>query len=78
MHIGAFDGILQNMAKPIDWTHLFEKYRGKWVALADDEVTVLGSGETAREAHVAGLKHTKLPILFRVPETDDLFVGYAI
>jgi hypothetical protein len=27
-----------HMAK--DWTHLFEKYRGKWVALAEDEITV--------------------------------------
>jgi hypothetical protein len=41
------------MAQPIDWTHLFEKYRGKWVALADDEVTVLGSSATAKEAHAA-------------------------
>ena len=66
------------MVKSIDWTHLYEQYRGKWVALADDEVTVLASGDTAKEVHEAGLKHSKLPILFRVPETDDLFVGYAL
>jgi hypothetical protein len=48
-----------------------------WVALADDKVMMLGSGTTAKEAHVAGLKHTKLPILHRVPDTLDVFVGYA-
>ena len=39
------------MAK--DWTHLFENYRGKWVALAKDEITVIGSGASAKEAHAA-------------------------
>jgi len=66
------------MAKAIDWTHLFENYRGKWVALADDETTVLASGDTAKEVHQAGLKHSKLPILYRVPETLDLFAGHAL
>ena len=65
-----------HMAK--DWTHLFENYRGKWVALAEDETTVLASGLTAREAHQAALKQTGLPILYRVPETLDLFAGYAL
>ena len=64
------------MAK--DWTHLFENYRGKWVALAEDETTVLASGLTAREAHHAALKQTGFPILYRVPETLDLFAGYAL
>jgi hypothetical protein len=64
------------MAK--DWTHLFEKYRGKWVALAEDETTVLAAGETAKEAHTAALKHSQLPIMHQVPETLDLFAGYAI
>ena len=64
------------MAK--DWTHLFEKYRGKWVALADDETTVVASGATAKEAHGAALKHTRLPILYRVPDTLDAFVGYEV
>ena len=67
------------MAKPIDWTHLFEKYRGKWVALSGkDDSTVIASGETAREAHEAAAKKAGHHYLYRVPETDDLFVGYAI
>jgi uncharacterized protein DUF5678 len=44
------------MSKPIDWSHLYKNYRGKWVALADDEVTVLASGETAKEAYEGGLR----------------------
>ena len=64
------------MAK--DWTHLFEKYRGKWVALAEDETTVLAAAGSAKEAHQAGLKHTPQPILYRVPETLDVFVGYEV
>jgi hypothetical protein len=64
------------MAK--DWTHLFENYRGKWVALADDEVTVLAAADSAKEAYTAGLKRTSLPILHRVPESLDVFAGYAL
>ena len=33
-----------------DWTHLFANYRGQWVALADDELTVLAAGATAKDA----------------------------
>ncbi len=63
------------MAKAINWTHLMEKYRGKWVALADDETTVLAAAATAKEAHRAGLQHSPSPILYHVPETFDLFAG---
>jgi Family of unknown function (DUF5678) len=35
----------------IDWTTLYENYKGLWVALSDaDNETVVGSGETAKEA----------------------------
>ena len=66
----------QYMAK--NWTHLFEKYRGKWVALAEDETTVLAAADTAKEARDAALKRSLLPILYQVPETLDLFAGYAL
>ena len=62
------------MAGMKDWTHLFEKHRGKWVALAKDETTVLAAADTAKEAHEAA-KHG---ILYRVPDTLDNFAGYAI
>lgn len=34
----------------IDWTEIQKKYPGQWVALKDDEETVVGYGKTAREA----------------------------
>ena len=66
------------MAKAKDWTHLFKNYRGKWVALAEDDVTVLASGTTAREARDAAAKKAGQHFLLRVPETDEIFIGYAI
>jgi hypothetical protein len=36
--------------KLIDWTNLYEEYKGLWVALSDDNETVVGSGTTAKEA----------------------------
>jgi hypothetical protein len=33
-----------------DWYYLQEKYEGLWVALADDNGTVVGSGDTPEEA----------------------------
>ena len=58
-----------------DWTHLFEKYRGKWVVLEKDEVTVRASGTTAREAYEAAHKRG---ILYRVPERLENFAGYGL
>ena len=67
------------MSKAIDRTPLFEKYRGKWVALAEDDVTVIASGATAREARDTALKKSAAQhFLLRVPEKVELFIGYAI
>ena len=33
----------------IDWTNIFQKYKGQWIALKDDEKTVISSGKTLRE-----------------------------
>jgi hypothetical protein len=63
----------------IDWTSLFANYRGQWVALADDEVTVVAAAPSAKAALTASaLKGTPMPILYRVPDTLDTFVGYEI
>ncbi len=34
----------------IDWTNIYKKYKGLWVALKDDERTVVSFGKTAKEA----------------------------
>jgi len=66
--------MLTTMAR--DWTHLFENHRGKWVALAEDEVTVLAAAPSARQAHEAA--GTGLHFLYRVPDTLDAFVGHEV
>ena len=59
-----------------DWTQLYLQYSGKWVALAEDEQTVLGSGKTAAEAFaIAEKKGFHKPILTRVPKKLVSYVG---
>ena len=60
----------------LDWTKIYEKYKGLWVALLDDEVTVVASGRTAKEAwEKAQEKGYKKPIMFRVPTEIILHIG---
>lgn len=60
----------------IDWTNIYKKYKGLWVALKDDEVTVISSGksleETAKKAEKKGFKK---PIFYFVPEKMMYFAG---
>lgn len=63
----------------IDWTKLYKKYKGLWVALAEDEKTVLGSGKTVKDAVKEAKKNTdKVPFLTRVPEKNISYVGGVI
>lgn len=60
----------------LDWTQLYKKYRGKWVALLDDEKTVVGSGKTLKEALLkAQSKGHRYPIMSRMPQSLDAYVG---
>lgn len=60
----------------IDWTNLYKQYRGLWVALKDDEVTVVASADSAKEAwDEARQKGFQQPIITRVPEQLIPFVG---
>ena len=43
-----------------DWTKLYKKYKGSWVALLDDEITVVGVGENAAEAFAKAQKKDTL------------------
>ena len=62
------------MAK--DWTKLYKKYNGLWVALDEDETTVLGYGSTVKEAlEKAKSKTSKTPFLTRIPKTLDAYIG---
>lgn len=62
------------MAK--DWTNIYKKYKGLWVALAEDEVTVLGAGKTVKEALAQARQKTdRMPYLTRMPDNLNAFVG---
>ncbi|MDO8728382.1 MAG: DUF5678 domain-containing protein [bacterium] len=63
---------------PINWTNLQKKYKGLWVALADDEITVLGHGKTLKEARDKAKKNGYTdPILTRMPESLVTYVGLS-
>ena len=59
-----------------DWTKLYKKYKGLWVALAKDETTVLAADKSARKAWVLAKEAGNVnPILTRVPEDLSAYVG---
>ena len=60
----------------IDWTHIYKKYKGLWVALKDDEKTVVASGTSVHEVvEKAKQQGFDDPILFRVPSEVVHYVG---
>lgn len=60
----------------INWTKNFKKYKGMWVAMKKDQVTVIASGKTAKqvleEAREKGLSR---PVLFKVPTKIIPYIG---
>lgn len=63
----------------IDWTHLFKKYKGQWVALKDDQVTVVAAGPNLREVRQeAAQKGYNDPIFSKVPTELTYFVGASL
>lgn len=62
--------------KAIDWSKISKKYRGLWVALKDDEETVISSGKTLKEAaQKAEKKGFKQPIFTKFPSKSVYFIG---
>ena len=61
---------------PIDWTNICKKYKGMWVALLDDQQTVVGSGNSIAKALKGARKkgHTD-PIIMRVPTKVLPYIG---
>ncbi len=61
---------------PIDWSKIYKKYKGLWVALKDDHKTVVGSGKTLEKAlEIAKGKGFRNPFVTKVPEEVIPFVG---
>ncbi|MFA6006108.1 MAG: DUF5678 domain-containing protein [Candidatus Paceibacterota bacterium] len=60
----------------MDWTKIYKKYKGQWIALASDEITVIANGDTAKEAlGKANERGYSNPILNRVPSEFITFAG---
>lgn len=60
----------------IDWTRIYKKYKGLWVALKDDEITVISSGKNAKEAwDKAQKKGFVKPILTKMPASLITYIG---
>ncbi len=63
----------------IDWSILYKKYKGKWLALKKDEKTVVGIGNTAKEAfNKAKDSGYSTPILTKVPTKLLPYVGSGV
>jgi len=60
----------------IDWTKIYKRYKGLWVALKDDKKTVVASAKTVKQVmDKAQEKGYDQPILFRVPTKIIPYVG---
>lgn len=63
----------------IDWTRIYRKYKGLWVALKADEKTVIASGKSAKQVfEEAKNKGYKNPILTRMPKNLTTYVGFGL
>ena len=60
----------------IDWSKIYKKYRGLWVALKSDEKTVIASGKSAKEAWEKAIDTGyKKPILTKMPKDLATYIG---
>ncbi len=63
----------------INWSSIYKKYKGLWVALGEDETTVIASGKTAREAwEGAKNKGFPKPILAQIPKELSTYIGFDL
>ena len=59
-----------------DWGKIYKKYKGLWVALLEDGITVVGSGKTLKDARrVAEKKGHRETYAMFVPKETFTFVG---
>ncbi len=61
--------------KPIDLSHVLEKFKGLWVTLTDSD-RVISANKSAKKAYEEAIKKGyKEPILFKVPLHDLPHIG---
>lgn len=62
--------------KIVNWFNLFKEHKGEWVALKDDEETVVASGKSAQTVYKeARNRGVKIPIMYRVPTVSAPYIG---
>lgn len=76
-HMVEWTQVTGALAMPAkDWSKIYAKYKGLWVALKDDEVTVIAAATTLKEArqkaNKAGHPH---PIFTKMPSELTYFAG---
>ncbi len=60
----------------LDFTKIAKEYKGKWVALTEDEKKVVSFGKSAKDVlEKAKKRGIESPILFRVPISVLPYVG---
>lgn len=60
----------------INWSSIYKKYKGLWVALRDDEESVIAAGKTVRDVMTkAQKKGFKQPLLVHMPVKILPYVG---
>ncbi len=65
--------------KAINWNSIYKKYKGLWVALAQDEKTVLAAAKTAKAAFNKAQKSGyQKPILTKMPQKLVNYVGSVL
>ena len=61
---------------PIEWSAIYRRFKVRWVALKDDEKTVIASGKTAREAmEKVKQKGHHFPVIARMPDRLNPYIG---
>ena len=62
------------MRKDKDFNKMLAKYKGKWIALSEDN-RVISSGYNAKKVYIeAKEKGIEVPTLFKVPKSSIAFV----
>jgi len=62
--------------RSVDFTNIYKKYKGEWIALDSDLKKVISSGKTLKETNKAVIKKGySAPVFFRVPQKNLPFYG---
>ena len=67
-------GVINSMKK--DWSKMYKKYKGMWVAILGDQLTVVGFGKSAKSAlESAKKKGHKDVFLNKIPKAVVTYIG---